>query len=162
MIRPLLPAEAPAARQLILEMAARIYAWQGTLAEFDQDLRQRGILSDLEDITASYISPGGLFLGAFHAGRLIGTGAVRPQPAGACEVKRLWLLEEYHGQQIGYRLMQTLIAHAREQGWHTMRLFTDRVVQTRALAFYHRLGFYEIPHYEEDPDPDDVYLEMKL
>jgi hypothetical protein len=41
-----------------------------------------------------------------------------------------------------------------------MRLETDRLVQARAVEFYKRLGFYEIPRYGDDPD--DMGMELIL
>ena len=75
------------------------------------------------------------------------------------ELKRMWLLEEYHGQGIGYRLIQQLFAFARENGYLRVRLQTSPN-QTRALNFYRKLGFYQIPCYNDDTD--EISMEIKL
>jgi ribosomal protein S18 acetylase RimI-like enzyme len=72
----------------------------------------------------------------------------------------LWLLFEYHGQGLGYRMMRELIAFARGQGYSRIRLETDRGHQNRAFDFYKRLGFYEIPRYSDSED--DVAMELIL
>ncbi|NTU57263.1 MAG: GNAT family N-acetyltransferase, partial [Anaerolineales bacterium] len=65
----------------------------------------------------------------------------------------------YHGQGLGYRMMQELFKIARDLGYKVMRLETDNV-QKRAVDFYKRLGFYEIPRFGDDPD--DIGMEMYL
>ncbi|MCK7480797.1 MAG: GNAT family N-acetyltransferase [Candidatus Moduliflexus flocculans] len=92
--------------------------------------------------------------------RIIGDGAIRYLEEGVCELKRMWLLSEYHGQGLGFRMMQELFKIARNMGYKVIRLETDRVVQTRAVNFYRKLGFYEIPCFGDDPD--DMEMEMTL
>jgi ribosomal protein S18 acetylase RimI-like enzyme len=79
---------------------------------------------------------------------------------GVCELKRLWLLSEYHGQGLGHRMMMELLSFARSKRYKVMRLETDNAVQRRAVEFYKRLGFYEIPRFGDDPD--DIAMEMHL
>ena len=47
-----------------------------------------------------------IFLVVLDEDRLVGTGAVRQIDDTICELKRMWLLTEYHGQGIGYRVMR--------------------------------------------------------
>ena len=84
--------------------------------------------------------------------QIIGTGAIRKIDNNICERKRLWLLFEYHGQGLGYRMIQELFAFAREKGYQRIRLETDRDSQSRAFDLYKRLGFYEIPCYSNHQD----------
>jgi putative acetyltransferase len=85
---------------------------------------------------------------------------VRRIDSEICELKRLWLLFEYHGQGLGYRMMQELLSFARAKGYRRMRLETDRSAQSRAFEFYKRLGFYEITRYSDNED--DVAMELVL
>jgi putative acetyltransferase len=91
---------------------------------------------------------------------LIGTGAIRQLEDDICELKRLWLLSQYHGRGLGYRMIQELFSFARENGYRRIWLQTDAVQQSRALEFYRRLGFYEIPRYTDRTD--DIAMEMSL
>ncbi len=93
-------------------------------------------------------------------GRIIGTGALRKLEEGVGEIKRVWLLPEYQGQGLGYRMMQALIDMARQKGYAKLRLETSPAYQQRAYKFYKKLGFYEIPRYGDDPD--DVGMELGL
>ncbi|HXF86503.1 MAG TPA: GNAT family N-acetyltransferase, partial [Anaerolineales bacterium] len=97
---------------------------------------------------------------ACEGGRIIGTGGIRRWEDSVCELKRLWVTWEFHGQGVGHRLMQELISIARAKGYKKMRLETNPVYQARAVAFYKKLGFREIPPYGEHPD--ELAMELDL
>jgi len=73
---------------------------------------------------------------------------VRRLDANTAELKRMWLLEEYHGRGIGFELITRLFAFAGAQGYQRIVLQTEEK-QARALSFYRRLGFQEIPSYNK-------------
>jgi putative acetyltransferase len=91
---------------------------------------------------------------------LIGTGAIRKLREDICELKRLWLLTEHHGKGLGYRMIQELFSFARGSGYKRIWLQTDAMYQSRALEFYKRLGFDEIPRYSDRTD--DISMELVL
>jgi putative acetyltransferase len=117
-------------------------------------------LRDIDTFEESYLAIDGAFLVISDDGRIIGTGAFRRLDETACEIKRLWLLPEYQGQGLGYRLMTELLKIAREKGYQIARLETGRISQSRAYQFYLRIGFYDIRRYGDDPE--DVGMEMIL
>jgi putative acetyltransferase len=159
-IRPIRLPEIAEAKYLIFKVAHEIFHEALTLEESIGKYTAQGKLGEMDDIQRNYFDNGGAFLVLCRDGRIIGTGAIRHLEEGVCEVKRLWLLTDYHGQGLGYRLMTELISIARGKGYHTMRLETDPIIQTRAVEFYKRLGFYEIPRYGDDPD--DMGMELVL
>ncbi len=112
----------------------------------------------MDDIQKSYFDNGGTFLGMFEDGQMICTGALRRMDGETCELKRLWLLHDYHGRGLGYRMLSELLSIAREMGYKRVRLETDPVAQSRALDFYKQAGFYEIPGYSGRND--EVAMEM--
>jgi ribosomal protein S18 acetylase RimI-like enzyme len=61
---------------------------------------------------------------------------------------------------LGYRIIQELLAFAREKGYQRIRLETDRRDQSRAYELYKRLGFYEVPRYSDNEE--DAAMEMIL
>ena len=123
---------------------------------YDRD----GELADMDDIQASYIDKGGVFLVMLDGERLIGTGAIRPMDDGVGEIKRLWFWPEYHGQGLGYRMMMRLLEIARENGYRKVRLQTDPIASKRGYDLYRGLGFVEIPYPTEWPD--EVWMELEL
>lgn len=159
-IRPIQPHEVTEAKLVVFTVAFELFGGADTLEESIAKFSAQGKLSEMDDVQKNYFDNGGTFLVTVDDGRIIGTGAIRWLEEGVCELKRMWLLTEYHGQGLGYRMMQELFKSAREKGYKVMRLETDRAVQTRAVNFYRKLGFYEIPRFGDDPD--DMGMEMAL
>jgi putative acetyltransferase len=160
-IRPIQPHEIAEARLVIFKVAYEVFKEASTLEESIAKYSAQGVLKDMDDVQRNYFDNGGTFLVLCRDERIIGTGAIRYLEDGVCELKRLWLLTEYHGQGLGYRMMQELFSIARAKGYRLMRLETDHVIQTRAVEFYKQLGFYEIPRYEGD-DPEDMAMEIAI
>lgn len=159
-IRPIEPDEWDAAKRVVYRVAYVIFGGSRPLEEFITYHESIHELKDMDDIRKSYFENGGTFLGMFEDGEMICTGALRRLDETTCELKRLWLLNEYHGQGLGYRMLVELLSIAKAMGYKKMRLETDPVVQSRALNFYRQIGFYEIPGYSERTD--EVAMEMVL
>jgi putative acetyltransferase len=159
-IRPIRKHEIPEAKRVIFTVAYEIFKEASTLEESIAKYSAQGKLSEMDDVQRNYFANGGTFLVSIQDGRIIGTGAIRFLEEEVCELKRLWLLTEHHGQGFGFRMMQELFRVAREKGYKIMRLETDRVVQARAVEFYKKLGFYEIHRFGDDPD--DMGMELIL
>ncbi len=156
-IRPLQPADLDDAKRVILTVAAPMFGPddpEGFIA------RWWNLMTDVDDWPRVYGPPRGAFLVALDGERLIGTGAIRPLDETTAELKRLWLLEAYHGRGIGYRLMGELLAFARAAGYRRMWLSTDGTHQGRAIRFYERLGFHNIPPYNDSDDT--AFMELHL
>lgn len=159
-IRPIQPDEWMQAKRVIYRVAHVIFNDPRPLEDSIVYYESRHELKDMDDIQKDYFDNGGIFLGMFEDGKMICTGAIRRLDAEICELKRLWLLNEYHGRGFGYRMLKELLSIARERGYKRMRLETDPIAQSRALEFYKRIGFYEIPRYTERMD--DIAMEMIL
>lgn len=159
-ISPLRPDQIPEAKRLIYTVAYEVFNEGPTLEDAIARYHTTWPLRDLDEMQQRYFDCGGAFLVMTEAGRIIATGAIRRLEDGVCEVKRLWLLPAFHGQGLGYRMMLALLELARARGYTTARLETAPLLQPRAYAFYHRLGFQDIPRYGDDPD--DVGMELSL
>jgi ribosomal protein S18 acetylase RimI-like enzyme len=83
-----------------------------------------------------------------------------PVPAGAAELKQLYLLKPWHGSGVAQALMEWAIAEARESGAAHMALsvYSDN---HRARRFYARYGLVEIGAnvfmVGEQADDDRIY-----
>ncbi|WP_084453318.1 GNAT family N-acetyltransferase [Roseateles chitosanitabidus] len=90
-------------------------------------------------------------------GALLGCGAVRPlaQAGGApvAELKRMYAREGTRG--VGAALLAALEREAVAMGYRALWLETRRV-NARALGFYRRHGYSEIPNYGGYADRDDA------
>jgi putative acetyltransferase len=159
-IRRIEPHEVSIAKDLIYRVAHRVFRDTRPLQESVAFYESRGQLHDMDDVQQTYIDNDGIFLVMTDNDQIIGTGAVRKLDDTTCELKRVWLFFEYHGQGLGYRIIQELLSFARKKGYRRMRLETDRDDQSRAYELYKRLGFYEVPRYSDNED--DVAMEMVL
>lgn len=65
------------------------------------------------------------------------------QAVKSCVPVRLCVAPAYQGQRIGEQMMQCLIAHARQQGYQSMRLIAV-VSNDAANRLYRRMGFKEL------------------
>jgi len=160
-IRRIEPHEWPAAKRIVYRVAHAIFKETRPLEEMITHFDSRGTLDDMDNIQKNYFENDGIFLVTTLNDEIIGTGAIHKLEGDTCELKRLWLLNEQHGQGLGFRMMQELLSFARAYGYKRIRLETDAVAQSRAVEFYKRLGFYEIPIPNATPD-EDILMEMDL
>ena len=157
-IRPIKPEESALAKELIYRVAHQIFHDTRPLEESIAFYEGQKLMQDIDDLQQTYFDNDGIFLVMTDDDRIIGTGAIRKIDDATCELKRVWLLFEYHGQGLGYRMMQELLAFARAKGYQRMRLETDQECQSRAFNFYKRLGFYEIPRYRNHQDETEMEM----
>lgn len=158
-IRPITPEEVPAARRVILTVAYNIFGWERGFEDLILHFEASTEFDDMKHVEEHYFQNGGHFLVALDDDKVIGSGAVRKFDATTAELKRMWLLEEYHGKGIGYQVIMQLFDFSRTKGYKRIMLQTSPE-QTRAIAFYKKLGFHEIPCYNNKPD--EISMELKL
>lgn len=156
-VRPMRPEELPAAKMMMLTVAASIFEPDHPAANFVN--RHSAALSDVDDFQRHYGPPWGRFLVAVDDDVVVGTGAIRRIDDETAELRRMWLLPAYHRQGIGYRLFRELEAFARAAGYRRVRLSTT-IEQEQAIRFYVRQGFYPIERYRDTDD--EVFMERLL
>jgi len=158
-ILPIPPHQITDAKYVISAVAQRIFVPEKTVQDFYDILEEEGELNDVDNFQQAYVEDRGLFLVVLDDDQLVGTGALKKLDGNIAELKRLWLLEEYHGQKIGYQIVSHLLDFARTHGYKKVRLQTGET-QERALRFYSRLGFYQILSYRKSMD--NVSMELEL
>lgn len=122
----------------------------------------QGFDKELAELPGKYALPHGRLYLAEHDGAIAGCIALRPMDdEGVCEMKRLFVREEFRRKKIGKLLVDTILADARVIGYRTMRLDTLQRMET-ARALYKKLGFVVIPAYYNNPMEEVVYMELKL
>jgi len=94
--------------------------------------------------------PNGWFILARQDGHPVGCGALKAQPDGTGEIKRMWVAHSVRNQGIATRLLNYLETLAAQAGIDTLRLDTHRDL-TQARAFYKRSGYAEIDAYNGNP-----------
>ena len=159
-IRRVKPNEWAAAKRVVYRVAHAIFNDPRSLDESITYYESIHELKDMDDIQKNYFENGGTFLVMTNNDQFICTGAIRKLKDDICELKRLWLLPEYHRQGLGYQMLNELLTFAREKGYKRIWLETDPMAQSRALEFYKRLGFNEISSYTDRGD--EVAMELIL
>ena len=106
---------------------------------------------------------GGLWLADIDgATSPVGVVAVRALTVSACELKRLWVEPCAKGTGIGRNLTRTAIEFARDAGYAEMKLDTLKNRMPAAIALYRSLGFVDAEPYTHNPEPDVLFMTLKL
>jgi GNAT superfamily N-acetyltransferase len=125
------------------------------------DLCFQGFERELAELPGDYAPPDGRLLLAWHHERPVGCIALRRLDATTGEVKRLYVRPEARGRRTGWRLVEQVVAAAREIGYR--RLVLDTLPQmAEARSLYRSFGFSEIPAYCANPLPGVSYLALDL
>lgn len=127
------------------------------------DLAYQGFEAEMAAMPGKYSAPNGvLLLARDAAGRAVACAALRPiEPAGTCEMKRLYVTTEGRGQGLGKRLVEMLFAEARRIGYREMRLDTLPSM-LEAIALYRRFGFTPIEAYYDTPIEGTLFMRKVL
>ncbi|MCP4456212.1 MAG: GNAT family N-acetyltransferase [Planctomycetes bacterium] len=111
------------------------------LAEYGLKANPRATDRDLSDIKAAYHDRGGVFrILEADDGRLIGSYGLYRISEDVCELRKMYLLPEYHGQGHGRKMMLDAFAQAKLLGFDEMVLETNSVLQN-ARKLYEKCGF---------------------
>lgn len=127
----------------------------------DMDLSFQDIDKELSNFLSMYGPPNGLFLLAWHWGELAGGVGLRMFGPKVCEMKRLFVYDQFKSKGVGRSLCTALIQEAKNLGYEKMRLDTLGGMKA-AIRLYISLGFEEIEPYRFNPDPTTKYMESSL
>ena len=96
----------------------------------------------------------------FDEEHIIGTVALKRLSDEGCELKALYLLQQYHKNGLGYRLLKTAIEKARQDGYKKMYLDTLSTSKN-AIALYEKAGFVRTQRYNANYAAD-VFMVLRL
>ncbi|MEW6125907.1 MAG: GNAT family N-acetyltransferase [Acidobacteriota bacterium] len=160
-IRPLHPSESRAARRVMAEVCNEIWQFHQTAEEMEEEFEAMDEFIDINELETYYYDNGGIFLAIVDDDEVVGTGAIKRLSEDICELKRMWILKAYRAQGWGKQIADALLQFAEAAGYERIWLEVyDPPVQQRAVEFYERLGFREIPPYRESPAK--LYMEKLL
>jgi ribosomal protein S18 acetylase RimI-like enzyme len=94
--------------------------------------------------------------------KIVGTTAVRnlKQFESTCELKRMYVLNEFRRLGLGQKLLDIAIDFARSVGYSRIVLDSSKTLHA-ARALYLKNGFVDIPKYNDNYRAD-VFMERKL
>ena len=158
-------AEGIRSRDLVREYLAHEIGQLRAVSGIELDVDE--LVSNTFDHVADYLPPAGIVLLAVDGDEgLLGCVFLKMIRADACEVKRLYVRPEARGRGLGRKLMESILAGARNLGAASILLDTG-VYDTAAQALYRKLGLREIERYPEGENapelrPDLVYMQLDL
>ena len=126
------------------------------------DLCFQGFEDELKNLPGKYASPHGRLYLARVGSAVAGCIAMRPLSAEICEMKRLFVKENFRGMQVGKLLIDRVIEDARAIGYTAMRLDTFPPKMGKAVRLYESYGFREIPPYYDNPNEGVLFMELEL
>src|SRR5262245_6228372 len=126
------------------------------------DLCFQNFEKELAELPGDYAPPNGRLLLALRDAELAGCIALRGIGDGVCEMKRLFVRQEFRGKGIGRSLIEAIILEAKEIGYERMRLDTIPPKMNDAIALYRSFGFQEIEPYYNNPVPGAKFMELDL
>lgn len=125
------------------------------------DLIFQNLDDEMKDPAKKYTAPEGELLVAVEGEDVLGMIAYHKHSDTRCEMKRLYVKPSCRGMKLGEKLIEELIAHARQAGYKEMVLDTIVPLQS-AIHLYKKLGFTECEPYYHNPMPDVLYFRKEL
>ncbi len=122
----------------------------------------QGFEAELAELPGKYAPPDGRLYLAYSDDVLAGCIAMRKLEDNICEMKRLYVRDEFRGQKIGVQLIERVVADSREIGYKKMRLDTYPAKMEKAVSLYESHGFRQIEPYYENPHEGVLFMELSL
>lgn len=125
------------------------------------DLSFQNFEEEVKELPGKYEQPDGALIIALADGKPAGCIALRKISEDTCEMKRLYVRDDYRGFGIGRRLINMIIKEASILNYHYIRLDTLQTMK-KAQDLYISLGFYDIESYVYNPISGTRFMELKI
>jgi ribosomal protein S18 acetylase RimI-like enzyme len=142
-----------------LEQVRVLFGEYSNSLAFDLDFQN--FEEELANLPSDYVRPAGCLLLAINKGQSVGCVGLRMLSDGVCEMKRLYVREQFRGLGFGRALAEAVIEEARKIGYNYMRLDTVPSMDV-ARALYASVGFKQTSPYRYNPIEDAVFMELRL
>ncbi len=129
--------------------------------ELNVGLEFQSFKHELESLPGKYALPLGRIYIADYNGIIAGCVALSHLEKTSCEMKRLYVREQYRGKGIGESLAKQVINDAKSLGYSLMYLDTLTNLKY-AVKLYKKLGFSETKPYYNNPLDNVVYMRLNL
>jgi len=128
----------------------------------DIDLCFQDFEKELANLPGKYAKPDGRLFLIYKENLSAGCIALRKIDAETCEMKRLYMREQFRGLSLGKMLIEKLFKEAQVIGYEKMRLDTLPDKMPSAVKLYKSYGFCEIPSYYDNPHRETLFMELDL
>ncbi|MGO5092472.1 GNAT family N-acetyltransferase [Clostridium sp. LCP25S3_F10] len=125
------------------------------------DLAFQNFEEEFNTLPGKYGPPDGILILVLVDGKRAGCIALRKISEDICEMKRLYVRNDYRGLGIGKKLISMIIEEARKLKYSYIRLDTLPTMK-KAQKLYISFGFYNIEPYVYNPIKGTQFLELKL
>ena len=127
----------------------------------NRDLSFQSIDDELKNLSEKYLPPEGRLLCAEIDGKIIGCVAYHKHNSDRCEMKRLFVREDYREHHAGKKLVEEILKFAKSDGFKEIVLDTITPLKS-AIGLYKKFGFVETEPYYDNPMSDVVYMKKIL
>ena len=138
----------------VKELVWEYFEWGNSISTarhgFNFDISR--MLGDFIDDRGNYKPPDGIMYLVRTGNHPIGTGGFKKINDSICELKRIYIRKAYRKTGLGSKLIERIIADARNSGYAEMHLESARFMED-AFRLYERFGFREIPIYSGVESP---------
>ncbi len=142
-----------------LEQVRNLFEEYSNSLAFDLDFQN--FEEELVNLPGDYVRPAGCLLLATYKGQPVGCVGLRMLSDGVCEMKRLYVREQFRSLGFGRALAKAVIEEARKIGYNYMRLDTVPSMDV-ARALYISVGFKQTSPYRYNPIEGTVFMELRL
>jgi len=125
------------------------------------DLCFQGFEAELAQLPGKYAAPTGRILLAWEGEQAVACVAMRPVDDISCEMKRLYVRPELRKRQLGRRMVDRILAEAKQAGYRRICLDTMPSMNA-AIGLYTDLGFQQIEPYVFNPVEGALFLGREL
>ena len=125
------------------------------------DLWFQGFDEELASLPGKYSEPNGTILLVWEGQGIAGGVALRPLENKICEMKRLFVRQQWRGKGLGEKLVKEIIRFAVTAGYLKMRLDTETRLE-KAIELYQKFKFVTIEKYNDNPLENIIYMERDL
>lgn len=125
------------------------------------DLAFQDFETELRALPGKYGPPHGVLILALVDDKAVACTALRKITEDTCEMKRLYVRDDFRGLGIGKRLNKIILEEAVRLNYNYIRLDTLPTMK-KAQELYLSLGFYDIEPYVYNPIVGTRFMELKL
>lgn len=141
--------------EAIKELFLEYFEW------LDNDICFPNFEDEVMDLPGEYVPPKGQLLLALDEDYPIGCIALKKHSDEVCEMKRLYVRDDFKGKGIGKTLIVRLIEEARVLGYKKIMLDTLPFMQ-QAIHLYYAFGFKKVENHIIGIDSEAIYMEMEI